>query len=107
MLFNGLFRFNISMSCEVNSDESFLSRDDEFLFFFVVDRVAVWDMTQRDQPQYIGTAPVLPPLESHRLLIWKSHHITPIEREDGALGIVTMNGIYWLEFPALMKEAKS
>ncbi len=106
-LFRFLFRCGFSMRGIADEWMSFLALNDKYLLFFVVDRVAAWDITQRDHPLFIGTAPVLPPLKGPGLVVGQPHNISPIEREDGALGIATMNGIHWFEFPALMKEAQS
>jgi len=74
----------------------------------------VWRVTDPRAPEFIGIAPTpihkddlaaglvesdLPPL---------FRNAAPYVRSDGALGYLLPNtGVIWLEFPALMKEAKS
>jgi hypothetical protein len=77
-------------------------------------RVAVWRVTDPRAPEFIGIAPT--PIHEDDLaagLVESDlppifRNAAPYVRSDGALGYLLPNtGIIWLEFPALMKEAKS
>ena len=79
-----------------------------------IGRVAVWRITDPRAPEFVGIAPT--PIHGDNLaagLVESDlppifRNAAPYVRSDGALGYLLPNtGIIWLEFPALMKEAKS
>lgn len=77
-------------------------------------RVIVWRNVDTPNAELVGILPV-PKLHKQSFVgeIEMGHETMPnrgsaVYRADGALGCVIPNvGIWWLEFPALMKEAKS
>jgi hypothetical protein len=82
-------------------------------------RVVFWDIQDLEKPEYLGTVAVRAayPYEDEQGVLFprrgeRNYHslsgpTTPYRREDGALGYLFGDRILWLEFPALMKEAKS
>lgn len=85
-----------------------------FLFYWAQfqGRVAVWDIHDLSNIRFIGISdcPAVECVRDHSYLFQTGmpHTCKPQVRSDGALGFI-MNeyGPVWLEFPALMKEAKS
>ncbi len=79
-----------------------------------IGRVAVWRVTDPYGPEFIGIAPTTIHINDWTVGLVESplppvfRNAAPYVRSDGALGyLLPLGGILWLEFPALMKEAKS
>lgn len=86
-----------------------------FLWYTTLQRVAGWDISDPKSPCYIGIFPipdvrfqhgVLPLVQAQKASeAWRT---SLYHRSDGSLGFILLGqGVLWLEFPALMKEAKS
>ncbi len=80
----------------------------------LANRVIIWRNVDTQNAELVGILPV--PILNEESFVGEMrmgnatmpNRGTPVHRADGALGFVIPNvGIWWLEFPALMKEAKS
>jgi hypothetical protein len=83
------------------------------VWFRVEQVVGVWDISHPEEPHFVGSAHLFDSSEPFKDtgLPGRGPAIggatTPVRRADGALGFVTRDGLLWLEFPALMKGARS